>query len=69
MMDSLKRYSRLAATLAGAALLVAVAAATLPGTTEREAMMSATDSTAQIAMPRVNGPATGVTETATFAMG
>jgi hypothetical protein len=51
------------------ALLSAVAAATLPGPIEGGTKMSAKDPAPQVAIPRVNGPATGVTETATFAMG
>ena len=65
----LKTHSRLAGILAAAALLVAVAVALLPGTTEGETAMSATQSTPQVAMPPADGLATAVTETATFAMG
>ena len=69
MIPWLKKHSWLAAILAGMALLGAVAAATLPGTIEGGTEMSAKDAAPQVAVPRVNGPATGVTETATFAMG
>lgn len=65
----LKKYSWLAGILAAAALLVAAAVALLPGTTEGETAMSATDSTPQAAIPLLDEAGTAITETATFAMG